>query len=69
MLPLYEMLHALLYIWQNEVDRESGKDRPPTPPEPLPVKNEDEGGDSRSVSGSSRHSDDEVNTVCTFIAS
>lgn len=36
---------------KNEVDRDSNKDRPPTPPEPLPVKKG--GGDSRSVSGSS----------------
>lgn len=36
---------------KNEVDKESNKDRPPTPPKPLPVKKE--GGDSRSVSGSS----------------
>ena len=53
---------------QNEVDRDSNKDRPPTPPEPLPVKKG--GGDSRSVSGSSDfNSADEVNTVCTLVAS
>lgn len=56
----------LYHFRQNEADRDSGRERPPTPPEPLPVKKG--GGDSRSVSESSHFdSADEVNIVCTKI--